>query len=175
MVFPSGVPSKCLIPGCGRPARAKGLCRSHYDRQRYSGHPVRDTVIRVCLFCRRQFKATRSDMFFCSHKCRTGWWRERRRRGIPDEWNPTGGRHREEPAAYVPSIPTEWFTVDDVWAKSPSSCILCGNPLDRTLPPWDDMAGVPDWIVSPEDGGELTLDNRIIVHRACWNRKVQSA
>ncbi|TPF92884.1 hypothetical protein BW14_06885 [Bifidobacterium sp. UTBIF-68] len=71
----------------------------------------------------------------------------------------------------MPSVPVEQFTLDDVWAKSPETCILCGELLDRTLPAWDRMAGVPDWIVSPEDGGELTLKNRIIVHRSCWSRK----
>lgn len=175
MVFPPRVQAECLIPGCSKPVRAKGLCRSHYDRQRYSGHPVRDCVMRVCLFCRKRFKAGRSDQFFCSHRCRTAWWRERQRRGIPDSWNPTVKHRREEPSAYVQSIPVEFFTVDDVWAKSPGTCVLCGEPLDRSLPPWDDMAGVPDWLVSPEDGGDLTLQNRIIVHRACWSRKARRA
>ncbi|NEG55459.1 hypothetical protein [Bifidobacterium platyrrhinorum] len=121
------------------------------------------------------FETERKDKLFCSTKCRVRWCRKRKHSEFPMEKKPTPlkrSRYRmDRPRKPRSNVPTEWFTLDDVWAKSPNSCILCGEPLDRSLKPWDAMAGVPDWIVPPKDGGELTLSNRIIVHRACWSRK----
>lgn len=177
MVRASGVHAACMIAGCGRPARARGLCVRHYNAQYYHGRPVPDRLLRSCLECGGEFEAKRRSAVFCSHRCRTRWYRRVHGSGMPSGWN-LSEVMRAKPSESVQvglarSIPAEFFTVDDVWAKSPSTCILCGEPLDRSLPPWDAMAGVPDWIVPPKDGGELTLENRIIVHRSCWSRKVR--
>lgn len=177
MVFASGFPlAHCLIPGCEEPVHAKGLCRRHYDCRRNSGRAVRDRMSRACLACGVFFETERKDRLFCSHKCRTRWYRKRKRSEYPLDKVPTPlkrSRYRVERPRERLEVPVESFTVADVWAKSPSCCILCGRPLDRSLVPWDADAGVPDWIVPPEQGGGLTLENRIIVHRSCWSRKAQ--
>lgn len=175
MVFPSGLSlTHCLIPGCEEPVHAKGLCRSHYDSQRYSGRPVRDRMSRACLACGVFFETERADRLFCSSRCRTRWCRKRKHSEFPMEKVPTPlkrAKYRvEKPRRRVEPV-IEVFTIDDVWRKSPPDCILCGKPLDASLKPWDADAGVPDWIVPPEEGGGLTLENRIIVHRSCWSRK----
>lgn len=169
MVSASGVRVRsCLVPGCSSRAVARGLCKRHYDRSRVTGRPTKDVVLRECMACGQRFEAGRSDKVFCSGRCRMRWMRWRRREGIEPGMPADVVAFNQPP---VGGVPLESFTVGDVWAKSPGVCPLCGLPLDRSLPPWDAMAGVPDWIVPPEDGGALTLENRTIVHRSCWGRK----
>lgn len=179
MVFASCLPvDACLVPGCGERVHARGLCRKHYDCRRLSGRAVRDRMSRACLACGVFFETERKDRLFCSHKCRTRWYRKRKRSEFPLERKPTPlkrSRYRMDRVKPKVDFPVESFTLGDVWDKSPGTCMLCGEPLDRMLPPWDAMAGVPDWIVPPEQGGELSLENRIIVHRACWSRKAREA
>lgn len=175
MVFASGF--QCMIAGCGRPVHAKGLCRRHYDSLRNNGCVVRDRMSRACKACGVFFEASRADQAFCSHRCRMRWCRMQKRSPhrldrTPNPLRRSRYRVDREPA---PPLVAEAFTLGDVWERSDGVCRLCGRPLDRTLPAWDKDAGVPDWIVSPDEGGPLTLENRIIVHRSCWSRKASGS
>ena len=44
----------------------RGLCRSHYDRDRYSGSPLKPLRQRMCPQCHTWFDPKRSDQLFCS-------------------------------------------------------------------------------------------------------------
>lgn len=55
MVFSSGVQT-CVIAGCDEKAISRGMCRTHYDRWRYTGSPVKPVRARVCITCGRVFE-----------------------------------------------------------------------------------------------------------------------
>ncbi len=42
----TGASDTCSVPGCGRPAHAKGLCQMHYDRTRKRGGILRQAALR---------------------------------------------------------------------------------------------------------------------------------
>ena len=51
MVFASGVSVSgyvCMVAGCGNTVYARGLCRHHYDRDRYAGSPIIPFRTRLC-------------------------------------------------------------------------------------------------------------------------------
>ena len=67
----------CAVAGCANPVCAKGLCRSHYDRDRYSGSPLKPLRQRMCPQCHTWFDPKRSDQLFCSGRCRVAYKRSR--------------------------------------------------------------------------------------------------
>lgn len=77
MVWASGVQvsGMCVIAGCGGEVVCKGLCRSHYNRQYYSGNARKLRMSRACLQCGRFFETERKDRKFCAARCRVVWWR----------------------------------------------------------------------------------------------------
>lgn len=68
----------CSVAGCtttkpGKPLR-KGLCQSHYDKQRYHGHlgpHEHKTCTAVCLVCGESFTAKSASAKYCTSKCRS--------------------------------------------------------------------------------------------------------
>ena len=170
MVFASRVPKECLIEGCSSPAVCRGLCRSHYNRQYYSGRPVKPVKVRPCLACGKLFELDRVSRKFCSPTCRKRWQRECeasrwKRDGSP---LPIVEHERPRPEKAATELSYDSFTVDDVWAQSDGVCVVCGEPVSRDV--FSDDAGTPAWIVSPDDGGERSLANRGIFHYRCLNR-----
>lgn len=168
MVFPSGF-QECVIAGCDERAVCKGLCRSHYDRQRYSGSPVRKPRGRMCLCCGNVFQMERSSKRFCSPTCRKRY--ERRCAGLGLPTSPAVNPIIENEPLKRPErsyMVYEAFTEDDIWAKCDGVCYGCGRPVSRDVDSPD--AGTPGWIVPPEDGGEASLANRAIFHYGCIRR-----
>lgn len=171
MVFASGVSAlTCLVDGCDEPVVGRGLCRSHYDRLRYSGSPLRRKRTRICLVCARPFLLDRDSRKFCSATCRKRFERLRRSSRVPVS---------SEPLPIVASVPVaderprpamtyEPFTEDDVWAKSRGMCYACGGPASRDFDSPD--FGAPAWIVPPEQGGEASFANRAVFHYRCLKR-----
>ncbi|MBT1161221.1 hypothetical protein [Bifidobacterium sp. SO1] len=172
MVFAPGVSTfECLIDGCDEPAISKGLCRSHYNRQYYSGDPVRRRRSRLCLFCGRPFLLERSSRKFCSARCRKRFERKRRKSPLPLD---------ASPLPVVSSIPIPEkpkrrmayvsFTEADVWDSCNGLCHECGLPASRDYESPD--LGTPAWIVPLADGGEPSLRNKTIFHYRCLGRHV---
>lgn len=172
MVFASGVSTvTCLVDGCDEPTVGRGLCRSHYNRQRYSGSPVRVKRTRVCLLCGRSFLLDRDSRKFCSATCRKRFERKRKRSAYPIS---------AEPLPIIETIPVaepkplpmmyEAFTEADVWAKSRGTCFACGKPASKDYDSPD--FATPAWIVPLERGGEASFANRAIFHYRCLTRHV---
>lgn len=169
MVFTSGVP--CVIAGCGRPSICKGLCRVHYDRQRYSGSPIGKVRMRVCLNCLKPIELVNTSQKFCSAYCRVKYFR-RKRRGEMVAADVLQPFEEFEPfvSDAAPGLSYGGFSEADVWAKCDGTCFGCGLPVSRNVE--DVNAGTPGWIIPPEDGGDTTLANRAIFHYACVRRHV---
>ena len=78
MVFEAGFSiERCAVFGCLNPVCAKGLCREHYNRNYYSGTPLRRLRTRMCPVCFKWFDPERSSRLFCSDKCRLRYFRKR--------------------------------------------------------------------------------------------------
>ena len=89
MVFSSGVQT-CVIAGCDEKAISRGMCRTHYDRWRYTGSPVKPVRARVCITCGRVFELRSMSKKFCSDACRKRFKRnsEQSRYSVDDSPNP---------------------------------------------------------------------------------------
>ena len=77
MVFASGVSVSgyvCMVAGCGNTVYARGLCRHHYDRDRYAGSPIIPFRTRLCPIG-HYFQPSRVDQIFCSGRHRSKYKR----------------------------------------------------------------------------------------------------
>lgn len=171
MVFTSGVSTDCIIAGCDEPALCEGLCRSHYDRRRYSGRPVTPPRNRICPMCGFSFPLERASKRFCSDRCRKRYQRERAKHpGVVAVSYPIIEAKLEIPVS-VRSMTYDSFSENDVWVRSGGVCFRCGLPVSRDVD--DPDAGTPGWIVPPEDGGDPSFSNRAVFHYRCLRRHAE--
>lgn len=171
MVFSSGVQT-CVIAGCDEKAISRGMCRTHYDRWRYTGSPVKPVRARVCITCGRVFELRSMSKKFCSDACRKRFKRnsEQSRYSVDDSPNPIISSERpkrEKPSGMV----VDQFSEADVWAGCDGTCFECGKPVSSDA--MSPIAATPAWIVPPEDGGEPSLANRAIFHYGCIPRHAE--
>ncbi|KFI66531.1 putative site-specific recombinase [Bifidobacterium magnum] len=171
MVFSSRIRSlSCQVAGCDRPAVARGMCKSHYNRWQYSGSAVPKRRERLCSCCGNAFEVKRSSQQFCSDVCRLRYFRRRKREPWLAE-HPHTPLHElpVEPVAEATSVPAEVFSERDVWKASGGICHVCGEPASRDVYSRD--VGAPSWLVPPKLGGSRTLSNSVIVHYRCLGRQ----
>lgn len=175
----SGVPlNSCVVVGCDKPVRERGMCASHYARFMRTGDPRRRRMSRACLACGRFFETSRKDKAFCSASCRKRFHRLKVRNGsgfAPSRdpnplksvlWEPR--RNASVPDRL--SGPSEFWTSDDEWEACSHECPVCGGVLDRSVDVLSDLFPQGVWIVPPEKGGVMRLANRCLVHRGCASR-----
>lgn len=172
MVFASGFPVGpfCSVPGCGERAVAKGLCRSHYNRRYYSGHPLKPNLSRLCPQCMEYFAPSRKDQAFCSGRCRTAYCRAHAADPVAHPLRPRTPVFDNTVELAEPvrvATPTMMFTLDDVWRHCGGRCAVCGEPVDLGLPAVSPLGAEAVWRVDPTDGGVPCLENRLIIHHAC--------
>lgn len=161
----------CLISGCDREVVCRGLCKKHYDRLRRHGSPELVRMSRACLACGRFFETTRRDKAFCSHRCRARFQYARSKDWRLDrEPNPLRTVSWEAAEPDMPQVPQALFTLSDVWKHSRGECHECGEPVDLDADALSLEAPVGTWIVPPDVGGEVSLENRVLVHRRCLRR-----
>ena len=62
----------CTIPGCDSPHRARGMCKSHYNRWNYSGSPSAPAEELACKVCGEPTAKSASGprSTYCSTACR---------------------------------------------------------------------------------------------------------
>lgn len=170
MVFASGVQVSahvCMVAGCLEPVHAKGLCRSHYDRDRYSGSPERPRMSRLCPLG-HWFEPKRVDQAFCSdrHRALYAYRSKRNPRLYPPKDRP---KLYKEPIVrredVEPEIRVELFTSGQVIAECGGVCQVCGEPVDLDCSGPDGPAYM--WRVPLEKCREASLRNRMLVHRRC--------
>lgn len=173
----SGVPvdGVCVIVGCDKPSRKRGMCESHYARWRRTGDARKRRMSRACLACGRFFETSRRDKAFCSATCRKRFERLRESGSRPSRdpnplrsvlWEPR--RNASVPERL--SGPSEFWTADDEWAACSHECPVCGGVLDRSVDVLSDLFPQGVWVVPPERGGVMRLANRCLVHRGCASR-----
>ena len=183
MVRSSGVQVSgvCVIAGCGGDAVCKGLCRSHYDRQRYSGRARKVRMSRACLQCGRFFETERKDRKFCAARCRVAWWRRAksspmRLDSTPNPLKPVVWENaRKAKAEGIEPVRLGVFTVSDVWRRCGGVCAGCGKAVRRGVSADSGFYGVPVWLVPPDKGGVMGLENKVIMHPECARRHAERA
>ena len=52
-------------------------------------------------------------------------------------------------------------------ARSRPPCHICGEPIDYSLPHWEQESFVVDHLIPLAAGGTDTLDNKAAAHRKC--------
>lgn len=166
----------CVVDGCGREAISRGLCRSHYDRLRYSGRTVKQRMSRACLNCGRFFETDRKDRLFCCQPCRDRFRYRRRTCTEKPRREPTPLRSVDwesgGAADGVVSPPSSFYSMRDVWARCDGVCAVCGGDVDLSVSALSDAACVLVWRLPPSSGGVSDITNRLIVHRGCLARYV---
>lgn len=160
---------RCAVFGCLNPVCAKGLCREHYNRNYYSGTPLRRLRTRMCPVCFKWFDPERSSRLFCSDKCRLRYFRKRQLHPELPSRPETVLHERTVEPAERPRMVVESFTRSQVVEKCAGRCQKCGGLVDV------DSAG-PDgaafeWKVPLEKSHSATLENRILVHDRCRGEK----
>ena len=68
---PAPTDSPCVVDGCERGVRARGLCSGHYNQQ-YQPNRHR-SYAKECEWCGASHSSSRSTWRFCSLLCRDGW------------------------------------------------------------------------------------------------------
>lgn len=95
-------------------------------------------------------------------------WLRLRRRDPRLPARPDTVPHVARPAAPPqPRIRVVPFTRSQVVEKCGGRCAVCGKPVDLDVAP-----GLPDsaafaWSVPPQECGEASLSNRVLVHERC--------
>lgn len=169
MVFASGVQVSgymCMVAGCTAPVCAKGLCRRHYDRNRYAGNPLHPYRQRLCPLG-HWFEPKRVDQVFCCSRHRSRYARLSKRDPVKYPPNPetTLFVKQVEPEDVEPPIRVEMFTRSQVVAECGGLCQICGKPVEL-----DSLGGDGPafrWRVPLEKSRQATLRNRMLVHRGC--------
>lgn len=170
MVFAPGVQVSgymCMVAGCRNPVHAGGLCRHHYDRNRYAGNPVKPDRSRLCPCCTNWFVPERVDQVFCCGRCRSRYKRLSDKDPVRYPPRPrTPLFTRQVDAVDVePVIRVETFTDEQVVAKCDGLCQVCGRPVDLDVLGPDGPAFM--WKVPLEKSRQATLRNRLLVHERC--------
>lgn len=63
----------CSMPACSKPHRAKGLCSTHYNRDRYEPGERHPSTTIACEMCGAEHDTSRRSGRFCSLLCRDLW------------------------------------------------------------------------------------------------------
>lgn len=169
MVFASGVQVSgyvCMVAGCGNPVHARGLCRSHYDRDRYADSPIKPLRQRLCPIG-HWFEPQRVDQIFCNGKHRSLYKRLSDKDPLKYPPHPVTTLFVKQmsPEDVEPDIRVEMFTDADVIAKCDGMCQRCHSPVDCDVSGPDGPAYV--WKVPLEKSRQATLANRLLVHNRC--------
>lgn len=109
----------CTADGCDSPYRAKGLCGTHYNRQRYTKEERHPKVTVACTTCGEPTTTSKRTTAryagtFCSYHCRDLWRLAHGHRGRP-----------RKPCGLVP-LPR------DLWA--PRTHLPAGHPARQPAP-----------------------------------------
>lgn len=156
----------CMVAGCTNTVCAKGLCRSHYDRDRHSGSPLKPLRQRMCPQCHVWFDPKRSDQLFCSGRCRVAYKRARDRDGsLPLKPVTTMYVKQVDRDDVGPELVVEAFTDSQVVDKCGGLCAVCHEPVVLNSGGDDGPAFI--WKVPLEKSLQATLKNRLLVHKRC--------
>lgn len=156
----------CAVAGCANPVCAKGLCRSHYDRDRYSGSPLKPLRQRMCPQCHTWFDPNRSDQLFCSGRCRVAYKRARDDdKSLPVKPETTMYVRPVDVSELESELVVESFTDSQVVEKCGGLCAKCHELVDVGSSGADGAAFV--WKVPLEKSHSATLANRLLVHKRC--------
>ena len=156
----------CAVAGCANPVCAKGLCRSHYDRDRYSGSPLKPLRQRMCPQCHTWLDPKRSDQLFCSGRCRVAYKRARDDdKSLPVKPETTMYVRPVDVSELESELVVESFTDSQVVEKCGGLCAKCHEPVDVGSSGADGAAFV--WKVPLEKSHSATLANRLLVHKRC--------
>ena len=133
MVFASGVSVSgyvCMVAGCGNAVYARGLCRHHYDRDRYAGSPIIPFRTRLCPIG-HYFQPSRVDQIFCSGRHRSKYKRLSDKDPLKYPPNPETPLFVKQVEAedIEPDIRVESFTDADVIAECGGVCAASGSML----------------------------------------------
>ena len=169
MVFASGVSVSgyvCMVAGCGNAVYARGLCRHHYDRDRYAGSPIIPFRTRLCPIG-HYFQPSRVDQIFCSGRHRSKYKRLSDKDPLKYPPNPETPLFVKQVEAedIEPDIRVESFTDADVIAECGGVCAVCGKRVDVGSSGPDGPAF--KWKVPLEKSRQATLANRLLVHSRC--------
>lgn len=107
----------CSVPGCSKPHRAKGLCSTHYNRDRYEpGERHRSTTI-SCEMCGTEHVTSRRYGRFCSLLCRDLW-------RLESDVNPNPQANAAPYCRLPPDHPAIWFGA--TCPLEETACRTCG-------------------------------------------------
>ena len=144
----------CAVAGCANPVCAKGLCRSHYDRDRYSGSPLKPLRQRMCPQCHTWFDPKRSDQLFCSGRCRVAYKRARDDdKSLPVKPETTMYVRPVDVSELESELVVESFTDSQVVEKCGGLCAKCHELVDVGSSGADSPMGLEFPAVRP-DGQE---------------------
>ncbi len=156
----------CMVAGCHNVACARGLCRHHYNRDHYSGSPLKPVRQRMCPQCHKWFNPGRSDQLFCCGGCRVAYKRARDKGAVlPLKPETTLFVKPVAEEDVGPELVVEQFTDSQVVEKCGGLCAKCHKPVDVSDGGVDGAAFV--WRVPLEKSFSATLENRLLVHRRC--------
>ena len=157
----------CGHPGCDRPLRARGLCSTHYNRERYPDRHAR--VMKPCEVCGTPVLRDKQDRYrtACSIPCRNllTFGREAATTGRAwEDW--AAARARAAGATIVEHISREVVGTRDHW-----TCQICHHPTNRDADPLHPSAPTIDHIVPLSRGGQHTMTNVQLACYSCNSRK----
>lgn len=150
-----------------RPVRARGLCSTCYNDQRYGPDQRRAqrTQAKICETCGATYAAQRGDQRYCSLLCRSGGefvgrWTEAQRRA--------GRENRRRRRAILRDVKVEQFTEREIYERDGWRCQICQRRVDQRLAWPHPMCASLDHIIPlTEPGTSHTRANVRLAHLRC--------
>jgi hypothetical protein len=161
----------CSEAGCKRPHRARGLCSTHYNRDRYTAaerQAIREQSQRrqaTCPTCLGTFAAQRSTHMYCSLVCRSGG-------AFLHQYTEAdrikSREHSRRRRAARRSGEVEKFSDSEIYERDGWRCGICRRAVNKNLRwPHPRSATIDHIIPLGEAGSSHTKRNVRCAHLSC--------
>lgn len=155
----------CTTTGCSKPHRAKGLCSTCYNQQKYTPEQRHVAHTVPCGACGTpiQRPAHADRQHACSVRCRTILQHGHAPGTSVYDWATDAARRAYDAGATVVDL----FDRDAVFERDTWTCGICREPVAKDASPFDPLSATVDHIVPLSRGGEHTLANAQCAHLRC--------
>lgn len=153
----------CSVAGCTKPHRARGMCSTHYNRERYAPEQRHHRATVMCQVCGVSIQRYLGKGYrhVCSVACRTALIG-----GTPHEWT-DWAQDAEARARRAGALIVDHFDRVEIYERDGYACQICSLPVDMATDPLNRYAPSIDHVVPLSRGGAHSRANVRTTHYGC--------